>query len=136
MRYVLATTFALSLLMAAPQISAEDATQPKASSYETPEVKADPEPFRIIILGTRKASDIELIRKNVEKLPYVSLFVPSSVSQRHLEFKGKYAADQETLIADIESLSQDRYEVKSKNDRRKGLVITVRKIQPVESSAE
>lgn len=87
-------------------------------------------PFTIIILGTRKASDIEVIRKNIKSLKYVSKFTPSLVSQRHLEFTGLYIGSEETLLADIESLSADRYDVKIKDDRTRGLVITLRKIKP------
>jgi hypothetical protein len=112
----------------------------QASSYDTqPEVAeqaVDPYTFRVIILGTRSGPDIELIRKNMDKLKYVTLFVPSSVSQKRIEFEGRSIGDEETLVADIESLSQDRFEVKSKRDRRRGLVITLRKIPPVATSAE
>lgn len=128
--------FAL-IFVAAFQIQAtEKESTPVTSSYGEVQGQPAPETFRIIILGTRSGPDIELIRKNVEKLPYVSLFVPSSVSQRHLEFEGKFTGEEDTLVADVESLSQDRYEVKSKRDSKRGLVITLRKIQPVESTAE
>ena len=137
----LATVVLASVVVAAgifPAAEARDA--PVASSYEN-RTEATPEAveqytFRVIILGTRRGSDIEVIRKNVEKLAYVSLFVPSLVSQKHIEFEGMSTGDKETLIADIESLAQDRYEFKSKDDRRRGLVITLRKIPPISTTAE
>ncbi|MFH1829869.1 MAG: hypothetical protein ABH871_03730 [Pseudomonadota bacterium] len=88
-------------------------------------------PFTLIILGTRSASDIELIRKNIKSLAYIKGFSPSQVSQRHLEFTGSFVGSEETFLADIESLSADRFEVNSKDDRERGLVVTLRKIQPV-----
>ena len=137
MRIILTLILALSLLGAAAQALAEEGDKPVvASSHEEPAAQAEPQPFSVIILGTRSGPDIELIRKNVEKLAYVSLFVPASVSQRHLEFAGKYAGEEETLVADIESLSQDRYDVKAKHKGNRGLVITLRKIQPASSTAE
>jgi hypothetical protein len=121
-------------------LAAEALGAPVASSYENQagatSQAVEQYTFRVIILGTRRGPDIEVIRKNVEKLAYVSLFVPSLVSQKHIEFEGMSTGDKETLIADIESLSQDRYEVKSKDDRRRGLVITLRKIPPISTTAE
>ncbi len=87
-------------------------------------------PFTLIILGTRKASDIEIIRKNIKSLKYIRNFIPSQISQKHLEFTGSFMGSEETFLADIESLSAERYEVKSKDDRTRGLVITLRKIKP------
>ncbi len=139
-RFLASVALASVVVAAAMSPAAEARDAPVASSYEN-QAEAAPEAveqytFRVIILGTRRGSDIEVIRKNVEKLAYVSLFVPSFVSQRHIEFEGMSTGDKETLIADIESLSQDRYEFKSKDDRRRGLVITLRKIPPISTTAE
>lgn len=121
-------------------VAAKVAGAPQASSYdnqqEVGQQAIEPYTFRIIVLGTRRRADIELIRKNIVKLKYVTLFVPSSVSQKHIEFVGKSIGDEETLIADVESLSQDRFDVKSKRDRKRGLVITLRKIPPTATTAE
>jgi len=112
---------------------------PKASSYDQPEQgheAVEQYTFHVILLGTRSRSDIELIRNNMDRLKYVTLFVPSLVSQNHIEFEGKSTGDEATLMADIESLSQDRFEVKSKHDRKRGLVITLRKIPPMATTSE
>lgn len=130
MRYVAALTSILLLLSAIPPTAAaREEGEVKASSYEAAAEEAEVEPFRIIILGTRSGPDIEIIRKNMEKLAYVSIFVPSSVSQRRLEFEGRFTGPDDVLIADIESLSQDRYEVKARRDNKKGLIITLKKIE-------
>jgi hypothetical protein len=127
------TAIAVMILFAALPSFAEESEAPVASSYQSAQEQIPQEqPFKVIVLGTRSGSDIELIRTNVEKLSYVSIFVPAVVSQRHIEFEGRFAGEDEALIADIESLAQDRYEVKSRKDRNSGLVITLRKIQPAE----
>lgn len=119
----------------AHSMAAKAETQPVASSYDTGAEQTAQQPFRLIILGTRKAADIELIRKNIQKLAYVKLFIPTTVSQRHLEFEGKYLGDAVTLIADVESLALNRYDVTTKEKTKHGLRITLRKIQAPPSSA-
>ena len=70
-------------LISVPHIlaAAENEKPPIASSYGEKSPPQEQQPFRLIILGTRSGPDIELIRKSMEKVAYVSLFVPSSVSQ-------------------------------------------------------
>ncbi len=137
MRYFAALTSILLLLMAAPHsATAREEGEVKASSYGTAADEPEVEAFRIIILGTRSGPDIEIIRKNMEKLAYVSVFVPSSVSQRRIEFEGRFTGPDDVLIADIESLSQDRYEVKTRRDDKRGLVITLKKIEAQETYTE
>jgi hypothetical protein len=135
MNALFATTILLFALFLPAQSFATEATDPPvASSYETGTAQVGQQPFRIIILGTRNAGDIELIRKNIGKLAYVNLFVPAVVSQRHLEFEGTYGGEADVLIADVESLAQNRYDMQMKNDAKKGLLITLRKIQPAETT--
>lgn len=132
--FLISLTIATCISLAADVYGA-----PEASSYDQPvegHEAVEQYSFHVIILGTRKRSDIELIRTSMDKLKYVTLFVPSLVSQKHIEFAGKSIGDEETLIADIESLSQDRFEVKSKHDRKRGLVITLKKIPPIATTAE
>jgi hypothetical protein len=128
-RTALAIT-AVALAFALPQpVAAEEGEGGIVASTRVEDAaEVDAEEFTLVILGTRKAGDIEVIRRNLRDLPYVTLLIPTSVSQRHLEFSGRLAGDEATLIADIESLSADRYDVVAKRDRRRGLVITLRKI--------
>ena len=95
-----------------------------ASSHE----EVEGYPFSLIIVGTRSAADIDIIKRNLADRPYVKLLVPTVVSQRHLEFAGSHTGDEATLIADVESLASDRYDMVTRQDRRRGLVITLRKI--------
>jgi len=121
---------AVALVLWLPQPSAAEEGDDKvvASTREEDAAKVDAEEFTLVILGTRNASDIKVIQKNLRDRPYVTLFIPTSVSQRHLEFSGRLTGDTATLIADVESLSADRYDVVTKRERRRGLVITLRKI--------
>ncbi|MFA4972775.1 MAG: hypothetical protein WC683_09190 [bacterium] len=89
----------------------------------------DDSKFTVIILGTRSAQDVEVIEKNLRALPYVTLFIPTMVSQMHLEFEGSMAAEDDVMIADVASLAADRYDVVAKRESKRGLVITLRKIK-------
>ena len=85
--------------------------------------------FTVVILGTRNADDVKVIEKNLRKLPQVKLFVPTMVSQQHLEFEGSMTTGDDAMIADVQSLAQDRYDVVAKRESKRGLVITLRKIK-------
>lgn len=90
--------------------------------------QAQSENFTVILLGTRHYSDADIIKKNIQKLPSVKNFQPSISSQKHVEFSGTFSGDKDSFVADIESLAADRFVIQSKNDKNRGLVITLRKI--------
>jgi hypothetical protein len=85
--------------------------------------------FTVIVLGTRNAQDVDVIERNLRGLAYVRSLTPSAMSQRRVEYSGVCTGPQDTLIADVTSLAADRYELKARTDRQRGLVITLRKIQ-------
>jgi hypothetical protein len=87
------------------------------------------EPFTLLILGTRSPTDVELIRAHVAGFPTVTRFVPTVMSQGHLEFSGTLEGPKEPLITDVRGLSVDRYDVDAHDDGTRGLIITLRKIQ-------
>lgn len=90
-------------------------------------VSNEPLPFTILIVGTRHYSDVDVIKLNIQKMPSVRNFTQKIASQNHTEFGGIYSGDVETLTQDIEGLAADRFEVKTKNYKDRGLVITLRK---------
>lgn len=87
-----------------------------------------PENFTIILLGTKHYSDVDIIKKNIQKLSSVKNFQPLISSQKHVEFSGTFSGDKDSFVADVESLATDRFVIQSKNDKNRGLVITLRKI--------
>lgn len=89
----------------------------------------EPLPFTLLIVGTRHYSDVDVIKSNLQKMPSVRNFTQKIASQNHMEFGGIYSGDALTLIQDIEGLAADRFEVKTKNYKDRGLVITLRKTQ-------
>jgi hypothetical protein len=97
-----------------------------ASSYQA----AEETPFTLIILGTRNSDDVTIVKQNFSKLPTVKKFVPSLESQKHIEFVGFFTGSADSLAAEAKGLAGDRFETGSKNDKNRGLVITMRKIQP------
>jgi len=123
---LVALTFLLVILApSAPGLCEENGEERViASSHE----EVEGYPFSLIIVGTRSASDVDVIKRNLADRLYVKLLVPTVVSQRHLEFAGSHTGDEATLIADVESLASDRYDMVTKHERKRGLVITLRKI--------
>lgn len=85
--------------------------------------------FTLIISGTRHYQDIEVIARNISRLPLMQRLAPSVSSQNHVQFMGLFGGQQEALLADLRGLAADRYEVQSRNDDARGLLITLRKIQ-------
>ncbi len=121
---------ALSLACAAAasaqtEDEAAPAAAPSASSYQSQTT-----PFTLIILGTRDAGDVQVIRKNLTRLPSVKSLIPSFESQKHIEFFGALAGSAENLEADVRSLAADRYSMEVRDDKRRGLVITLSKLAP------
>ncbi|MBN1283684.1 MAG: hypothetical protein JXA24_07945 [Proteobacteria bacterium] len=119
-----AAAVSLALFVIASSLCALAGEQGGAAS-----ARAEESGFAIIILGTRSAADVRVIEKNLRSLPYVSLMVPTVMSQQHLEFQGRMSASDEAMVADVAGLAQDRYEVKARREHRRGLVITLRKIK-------
>ncbi len=126
-RLIFPSLIALLLLPAAPALAqVED-----ADAGDTPAASSAAEsttPFTIIFLGTRVAGDVDVIRRNVSRLPSVRVLVPLMESQMHVEYFGALAGSEESLIADIQSLAADRFDVESRNTRSQGLVITLKKM--------
>lgn len=83
---------------------------------------------KITILGTLFKKDVDVISKNLEKMPQMSGFAPSVISQNHVEFTGTYTGDTAGLVSDIESLASNRFTVKAKNQKGT-LDVTMRKIE-------
>lgn len=90
---------------------------------------SQPLKFKLIILGTRYFSDVDVMKKGLSRSPYATRIVPSEISQRHLEYEGTLTGPAESFIADITGLSQNRFDVESRYDRDNILVVTLRKIQ-------
>lgn len=116
----------LVTLPAANLLAQEDSSSkpPVASSYD---VRTSP--FALIILGTRNSQDVDVIRQNLSHLVFVKMLVPSFQGQKHIEFEGQYAGPKETLIAEVKTLISDRYDMETRDDKSRGVVITLRKIQ-------
>ncbi len=89
---------------------------------------ADTTPFTIIIMGTRNFGEVDQVRKNLSRLSTVRLIVPLMESQQHVELFGAMTSTADQLLADIRSLSADRYNVESRNDRERGLIVTLKKL--------
>ncbi|MFA4875003.1 MAG: hypothetical protein WC956_04815 [bacterium] len=123
--FIVLTAFSATLCFAQD----EDAGAASSSSSSSSASQHETTPFILIILGTRNSGDVDVIRKNVSRLPYVKKFVPLFESQKHIEFLGGLSGSTDTLVADVRSLAADRYEMESRDDKRRGLVITLRKIQ-------
>lgn len=85
-------------------------------------------PFTVIITGSRSYSDIDLMKKNIARISSVKKFSQTVASQKHIQFAGLFRGDSDQLVADIEGLAADRFDVQSKKDKLRGLVITLRKI--------
>lgn len=101
------------------------------SSSAGAQASAPPQPlkFKLIILGTRYFSDVDVIKKGLSRSPYATRIVPSEISQRHIEYEGTLAGPAESFVADITGLSQNRFNVESRYDQDKMLIVTLRKIQ-------
>lgn len=124
MKAALAFLMALGCL-AGPALQAV-AEEPAASAAATP---AEAVPFTLIISGTRHYQDAEVIRGNIARSPAVQRLVPTVSSQNHLQFSGAFRGDPEGFVADIQGLASDRFEVGSREDPARGLIITLRKMQ-------
>lgn len=84
---------------------------------------------KITVLGTVFKKDIDVISNNLAKMPQMSGFAPSSISQKNVQFTGTYTGDVDQLVTDIQSLAADRFTVKSKNNKGE-LDVTLRKVEP------
>lgn len=117
MKHILKITLAMFFILISPFSGAQTATP------------SQPLKFKLIILGTRYFSDVDVMKKGLSRSPYAARIVPSEISQRHLEYEGTLAGPAESFIADITGLSQNRFDVESRYDRDNILVVTLRKIQ-------
>lgn len=122
-KVIAAASLLLALLAGAISFSPLCAAQ-EASSSVSPAVV----PFTLIIVGTRHYSDVDVMRRNVARIPAMQRLVPTVSSQKHLQFAGVFGGSEESLLSDIEGLASDRFEVKTRQDKTRGLVITLRKI--------
>ena len=82
----------------------------------------------ILIVGTKHFSDVNIIHKNIKKNNSIQNLLQTVSSQNHIALTGTFSGSADSVIADIEGLAQDRYEVQKKNDKNQGLIITLRKI--------
>lgn len=96
-------------------------------SAQVPSSQAGHDSFTLLVLGTRRFADIDLLRKTLKQLASVKHLQPSVSSQNHLQFVGLYTGDPQSLIGDIERVAADRFEVRAKEDSSRGLVITLKK---------
>lgn len=85
-------------------------------------------PFTLIIVGTRHLPDIDVIKRNVQRIAGVGRLVPAVSSQNHLQFKGTFSGTREALVADIEGLAAERFDLKANDDPSGSLIITLRKM--------
>lgn len=122
----LALGLGLALVAAKPSRGA--AEEPVAAS-EIPQTA-----FTLLIVGTRHYADVEVMRKNVGRIPKMQRLVETVSSQNHLQFSGLYGGEVDSLIADIQGLAADRFDVQARDDKARGLVITLRKIQADQTS--
>lgn len=117
MRKEISLIAALASIFAAAASGAEEPSPPEQT------------PFVLAITGTRHRADVEAISKNAARIRGVSGLIETSASQNRVEFSGVYSGDVQSLLADIEGLAQDRFEVHSKPDKGGRLVITLRKLK-------
>ena len=103
--------------------------QSTAKAEETAAASAGGTAFTVIMLGTRHYADADVMRRNIAKIPSMQRFSQTISSQKHLQFVGLFGGDESSLIADIEGLAADRFEIQTRQDKSRGLVITLRKIQ-------
>ena len=99
------------------------------AAEEAAAAPAGPIPFTLIIMGTRHYPDVDVMRRNIARISLMQRFVPTVAAQNHLQFAGAFGGAEEALVADIRGLAADRYEVQTRQDKTRGLVITLRKIQ-------
>ena len=105
-------------------------TPAPASAQAAGEVAAaGPVPFTLIIMGTRHYADVDVMRRNIARIALMQRFVQTVAAQNHLQFTGAFGGAEDALVADIRGLAADRYEVQTREDKTRGLVITLRKIQ-------
>lgn len=107
---------------AAPAFGQEQA----ASSYSQPSPEAMP--FTLIVVGTRHYSDVDVMRRNIARIPMMRKFVQTVSSQKHVQFSGSFSGTEEGLVEDIRGLAAERFDVGTRKDKSLGLVITLRKI--------
>ena len=112
---------------AAPQAFA---AEPVASSYSQPAAEATP--FTLIIVGTRHYSDVDVMRRNIARIPLMRRFVQAVSSQKHIQFLGLFGGTEEGLLEDIRGLASDRFDVGIRKDRTLGLVVTLKKMEAKE----
>lgn len=92
-------------------------------------VAIEPISFTLIIVGTKHYQDADIMRRNIARIPLMQRFTPIVSSQNHIQFTGIFGGSREGLLSDIQGLAADRFELQSRDDKIRGLVITLRKIQ-------
>ena len=102
---------------------------PAQAADEAAVAPAGPTPFTLIIMGTRHYPDVDVMRRNIARMPLMQRFVQTVAAQNHLQFAGAFGGAEAALIADVQGLAADRYEVQTRQDKARGLIITLRKIQ-------
>jgi hypothetical protein len=102
---------------------------PAQAAEEAAAAQAGPIPFTLLIMGTRHYSDVDVMRRNIARIAFMQRFVQTVAAQNHLEFAGSFGGAEEALVADVRGLAADRYDVQTRQDKTRGLVITLRKIQ-------
>ena len=128
MKKIIATIcIALGLIACAGSVSISSAAEETQAASAAP--AASGTAFTLVMLGTRHYADADVLRRNIAKIPSMQRFTQTVSSQKHLQFIGLFSGDEASLIADIEGLAADRFEVQKRQDKAQGLVITLRKIQ-------
>ncbi|HPQ80630.1 MAG TPA: hypothetical protein PLZ86_02785 [bacterium] len=117
--FALLVVFAAAVILVSPSVAQEVSS----SSY------AEYSPFTLIIMGTRHYSDVDVMRRNVAKIPSVRKLVQTVSSQQHVQFAGEFSGEEDPVISDIKGLAADRFDVRTRHDKKLGFVITLRKIE-------
>ncbi|MFH1874548.1 MAG: hypothetical protein ABH859_05110 [Pseudomonadota bacterium] len=105
------------------------------SAFSSFAVAQQQQQFKISILATRNFSDLDFLQKNLNKSDLVSNVVISLASPGLTELKGTYRSSSKYLIEEITALAQHRFQVEITNTDPKNLLITLKKITAIESSA-
>lgn len=126
-KYFVATTTVLLLAFSTFGFQGISNAEEETAAPSAMQAPAGVQPFTIIISGTRSYSDIDSVRKSIQKIPSMQKFVETVSSQNHVQFVGLFTGDPNSLVASIEGVAADRFEIQSKDDKTRGLVITLRK---------
>lgn len=101
--------------------------QEDASNFES-------HPIKITIVGSNKYQDVDYVVTNLKRSNYVNELVVSTSGRNLVGLSGTYTGSSEAVIDEVESLSQNRFEVeviKSKRWRSPDtLSITLKKLPP------